>query len=160
MRIYTVHELAGAPVDGAGIVLVKEGFSWPAFLIAVPWLIFRQLWIPLAAFLAVTVLVAVLAEAAGLGPEGVTVCSAALQLLLAFEANDIRRWSLARKGYRTVGIVCGRTQGEAERDFFRRWHGPASASVRSPAPAVRPVWPRRRQREDHGVIGLFPKAEG
>jgi hypothetical protein len=160
MRIYTVHELAGAPVDGAGIVFVKEGFCWPALFFAVPWLIFRQLWLALAVFLVVTALVAALVEAAGLGPEGVTACSVALQLLLAFEANDIRRWNLARRGYRTIAVTGGRTQDEAERDFFRRWHGPASASVRSPAPAARPVWPRRRQQEDHGVIGLFPKAEG
>ena len=41
-RLYTVHLLDDASDDG--LVLVKEGFSWPAFFVAVPWALFHRMW--------------------------------------------------------------------------------------------------------------------
>ncbi|MDZ4381045.1 MAG: DUF2628 domain-containing protein [Parvibaculum sp.] len=162
MRIYTVHELPGAPLDGAGLVLVKEGFSFPAFLLSWVWLAFNRLWIALALWIGLTAVVSFLAERL-LGVEAAAVCSLALQLLLGFEGNDIRRWTLARKGYREIGISGGSSLEEAERRFFEKWDRPLD--VAPVAPLTAPVWPRRdavaaapANTAMHEVFGLFPEA--
>ncbi len=166
MRFYTVHERVGAPVDGNGIVFVREGFCWPALFLTIFWLGFQRLWLALALYVAAVLAVAALGEALRLDPQALAILSVALQVLLAAQANDIRRWTLRRNGYREIGLASGRTLSEAERDFFRRWDGPApapraparsSGSMMAPAGAV---WPRRSVDEDHGALGLFPRAEG
>lgn len=157
MRIYTVHELAGAPADGKGIVFVREGFSIPALVFTIFWLGFERLWLALAIYLAIAVAVTAAGSAIGLDGEVLGTVSLAMQVLLGASANDIRRWTLGRHGYREIGIAAGRTLTEAERDFFRRWDGPAHPVARTPS-ATAPVWPRRG--EDHGPLGLFPRAGG
>ncbi|ABS62856.1 conserved hypothetical protein [Parvibaculum lavamentivorans DS-1] len=162
MRIYTVHELQGAPLDGAGLVLVKEGFSFPAFLFSWAWLLWQRLWIAFGFWLLLVAATSFIVERL-LGAEAATVCSLALQLLLGFEANDIRRWTLERKGYRLTGIVGGSSLEEAERNFFARWDGPLEVVPAAPSEPG-PVWPRRAPpAETSGserIFGLFPKAGG
>ncbi|MEZ5775925.1 MAG: DUF2628 domain-containing protein [Hyphomicrobiaceae bacterium] len=59
MSLYTVH----APVppgdlsalDPADIVLVKDGFSWPAFMFGGLWLLVLGMWRELLAFLVLAV---------------------------------------------------------------------------------------------------------
>jgi hypothetical protein len=156
MRIYTVHELQGAPLDGAGIVLVKEGFSLPAFAFSWIWLLWHRLWVALALWIALLVAISLIAQNL-LGAEAIAICSLALQVLLGFEANDIRRWTLERKGYRMVGLAGGGNLEEAERAFFAKWD--RSLHVET-APAPMPVWGRRAEAASGDVTGLFPKAGG
>jgi hypothetical protein len=157
MRIYTVHERAGAPVDGEGLVFVKEGFSWPAFLFPLLWLLFQRLWLVLVLYLGVAFAVASAAEAVGLAPAAALAVSLSVQFLLGCEANDLRRWTLARRGSREIAVACGRTLAEAERDFLHRWQGPAASEAPRPVAHRTAVWPRG---EDNGPIGLFPRAGG
>jgi hypothetical protein len=157
MRIYTVHELAGAPADGKGVVFVREGFCVPALVFTVFWLAFERLWLALVIYVAAMIGVAVLAYVIG-NEDATLILTLALHVLLGVSAHDIRRWTLARNGYRDVGVAGGRTLEEAERDFFRRWDGPAQAMPSGSGSAKAPVWPRRP--EDHGALGLFPRAGG
>src|SRR3546814_4716129 len=83
------------------------------------------------------------------------ILSLAMQLFLGVSANDIRRWTLERQGYRDIGVAAGRTLEEAERDFFRRWTGHA-LTVAPTLSASAPVWPHRP--EEHQPLGLFPRA--
>jgi len=159
MRIYTVHELAGRPLDADGIVFVKEGFCWPAFFFGLFWALAHRLWLVVLGGFALLLIMSALLQYFGFGPEEAFVCSTAFQLLLGFEANDLRRWTLARKGYATAGIAAGRTLEEAEQHFFAHWSGPKADT--HPAPARRAVWPRRMSEQEGGaVLGLFPKAGG
>ena len=157
MRIYTVHELAGAPADGKGIVFLREGFSVPALVFTVFWLAFARQWLALAFYASAAIALAVLGEWAGVRPEVLMILSLAMQFFLGVSANDIRRWTLERHGYRDIGIAAGRTLEEAERDFFRRWTGHALTVAPTPA-AGAPVWPHRP--EEHQPLGLFPRAGG
>ena len=48
MRIWTVHLPRGSATTARtprAPVLVREGFSWGAFLFALPWLLLHRLWI-------------------------------------------------------------------------------------------------------------------
>lgn len=161
MRTYTVHELAGAPADGKGIVLVREGFSLPAAFFALLWLLYKRLWIAAALYFAFAMIVAVLARVMGFGDEAISIFSLVVQGFLGVAAHDIERWTLARQGYREIGIASGANLQDAERDFFRHWDGPIAASTPAHVkPLGAPVWPHREEPDAHGALGLFPRAGG
>jgi hypothetical protein len=109
MRVYSVHR---PPVGGthtppaareAGPLLIREGFSWGAFFFGPLWLLAQRLWLAALAWLVLVVLASLLSPWAGLG----------LQFLLAAEARNLRRWTLARRGWREVGVVAAPDQAWA-----------------------------------------------
>jgi len=161
MRIYTVHELVGAPADGKGIVLVREGFSWTAAVFNLFWLFFKKLWIAAALYLALVLLVVSAARLIGFSDEVISIFSLVLQGFLGAAAHDIERWTLVRKGYSEIGIASGRNLHDAERDFFRHWEGPVAANRPTASQSSKAsVWPHREAPDAHSAIGLFPRAGG
>ncbi|MBU1209922.1 MAG: DUF2628 domain-containing protein [Alphaproteobacteria bacterium] len=124
---YTVHESAKpapAAVERAdGFVFVKDGFNWWAFLFAPLWMLVNRLWL---AFLGYVVVAAVLGGILFLLDAGMawtTLVSLALNLIVAFEADSMQRWTLERKGWRMIGTVSGANMRECERRFLERWIG-------------------------------------
>ncbi|ONG53200.1 hypothetical protein BKE38_13015 [Pseudoroseomonas deserti] len=121
MRGWTVHLPAGMaamsprasvpatgaarsrPPAGPGLALVPEGFSFSAFLFGPLWLLRHGQWLAVLLWLAVAVLLALLLPEAlrdlGLG---------LLALLTGLQAQDIRRWTLARQGRPVAGVVLAR----------------------------------------------------
>jgi hypothetical protein len=89
-------------------VLVAEAFSWGAFVFGPLWLAAHRAWIP-----------AVLALAGGVGVGAATkpplqiVLGLALAWLLGLFGQDLRRWSLTRRGFVLTHVVAGRTADEA-----------------------------------------------
>lgn len=141
MRFYTVHENPGRKNEDDRVVLVREGFSLGGFFVPVLWAIYRRAWIVIPAYVALAGLVMVLLvmfnagrwtleyAAATLGSgmpfllaahphPGIAALAALIATLLGFEANDLRRFMLARRGYRVVDVVAGRSLVEAERAYF------------------------------------------
>ena len=158
MTVFTVHEPAGMRGRGDAaarrIVFVKEGFCWPAFLIAPVWLVYRRMWLVLLGFLAAGVALTGLER--WLRPDSslTTVVEFALLLLFALEANNLRRWNLRRRGYRMRAVVSGRDREECERKFFAAWLAempaePERSASRTVPPAVARATP--------SVIGMFPE---
>ena len=80
-----------------------------------------------------------------------------LALLVGFEAATLRRFTLARRGWRNVGIVVGDDVEAAERRFFDAWvEGRDGARcVTPPRPSAPPMLRRPAPASD--VIGLFPE---
>ncbi|QXM26096.1 DUF2628 domain-containing protein [Elioraea tepida] len=101
MTIWTVHARgAGEPV------LVREGFSPWAFLFAAPWFALKRMWLVLVLYLAGS---AILGVALAPLPEALAgACAVAVQLLIGWHARDLERWTLARKGFRMIGVVAAR----------------------------------------------------
>jgi len=98
MTVWTVHAKGTAQP-----VLVREGFSLWAFLFAAPWFALNGMWLVLVLYLAGGVVAG--AAMAGL-PEALSSGAALLlQLLIGFHARDLRRWTLARQGFRVIGVV-------------------------------------------------------
>jgi hypothetical protein len=116
MSIYTVHSRPDDEPDT--VVLVGEGFSWPAFAFTALWALTKGLW--LAAFILVC-LFALIASAASilrLGDGAALALQVAVSTILGLEAHNIRRWSLGRAGYREVATVGGNSLTEAELAYF------------------------------------------
>jgi hypothetical protein len=165
VTLYSVYEPPSEAQDledrADSLVFVKDGFSWPALFVPGLWLLYRRMWLELVLFLG---LFLVLGWVFGPSDAGQTMfgwLGLALVVLFAFEANDLRRAALERRGYRQMGTAAGSSRDDAELAFFRAWlprqergrqresapERPGSAGI--PAP--------RTSGEAEGVIGLFPR---
>ena len=60
--------------------------------------------------------------------------SLAINIIMGFEANDLLRWTYARRGYEEVGLVQGDDLDEAEIRFFSETALPAQPDVPPPPP--------------------------
>ena len=84
-----------------------------------------------------------------------------IALLVGFEAATLWRWTLARRGWKTLGFVVGEDRDIAEQRFYTAWVNRAPAppdDLPEPqygAPYATPV--RRGSPSPTDVIGLFPE---
>lgn len=164
---YTLHvapyATPGDPdaLDRANVV--RDGFSFWAFVAPPLWFLVHRHWI-----LALVVTLVLAGFWAGLRALGLPVgfallLNTLLWWLVGLEASTLRRWDYARQGRPTVDAVFAANEAEAEAKSFARWLEPAvkPGPVVPPAPptAIRslvPAWPRRNEPD---VIGMFPDLE-
>lgn len=116
MRIYTVHYRPEA--GGGDIVPVKEGFCWPALLFGPLWALWRRLWVVALGLVALIALLG--AAGAVLDLDVVTAAALSLGAAVAIggTANDLRRWTLERRGFSEEGVVMGFGEDSALRRFL------------------------------------------
>lgn len=141
MLSFTVHEPPHAPTDrtdrAESLVFVKDGFSWSAALFAPLWLLAHRLWWPFLGYVVLSGLFELLRWSTMVDPGWVTLAGIVLHILIGFEADTLRRWSLDRRGWRTLGSVSGRNAAECERRFFEQWL-PGQPLI-APAPSLKPL---------------------
>lgn len=122
MKLYSVHYRHEDAASLVGLaecaVLVKEGFCWPALLFGPVWLAWRGLWLALAFYVALMLVVVAIAMLTGLPNSAVSFIAMIINLLLALEGNGLCRWSLERRRYHERAIVAGGNLPEAEEHFF------------------------------------------
>jgi hypothetical protein len=83
MRVWTVHQRPAVTGKPARTVMVREGFSWWAAIFPLFWFLAKRLWIVAALYFA---------------------------LATGFEARNLQRWTLERRGFRLMGVVQGRDE--------------------------------------------------
>src|SRR5687768_7411566 len=130
MRTYTVHQKPfWATREGRdlseGVVVLADRFNWFAFLLPVVWAAWHRLWLVLVGVIVLGAAVEGGAYALGYDAVASGIVSAALALWLGFEANDLRRWTLRRNGWRDLGILVAASHDDAERRFFQSWRSAA-----------------------------------
>lgn len=130
MRVYTVHLRRPLLEPDRDVVLVKEGFSWPAFFFSVLWALWHRMWLVAFGLIVVQVVISIIAEAIDLGPVVDLILSVGFALIVGFCAGDLRRWTLARRGFVETGIVAGENASSAERRFYDRRPAVASELLR------------------------------
>ncbi len=129
MQVYTVHQGPSPAAGGDDVVFIHDGFSWPALIVPPLWALYRTLWAVLAGVAVVTLAIEAAARWSGAPLEVVVATTFAAALLFAFEANDLRRWTLRRRGFRDVGVVAGRSLSDAEQRFFEATHVSSSGML-------------------------------
>ena len=103
MRTYTAHMKPDhAPV------LVREGWSWGAFLFGPFWLARHRAWIPAILLLVLLVLL----RAALPGPAA-PIALLGVAWLMGLAGQDLRRWSLERRGYLMAHVLAARDEDTA-----------------------------------------------
>jgi Protein of unknown function (DUF2628) len=165
MSIYTVHQ---PPLRAADTLpapekfaFVRDSFSFWAFVAAVLWMLWHRMWLVLLIYVVVVVGADAALHYADVPAAVVAIVGLFGSLLVGLEAATLRRFTLARQGWKDVGIVSGHDRQDAEQRFFDAWvreagGKPAEAPARPPHPASSPV-PRMPQSPD--VIGLFPNPD-
>jgi Protein of unknown function (DUF2628) len=121
MRLYTVHIRPVAGDDDPDVVLVPEGFSWFAFLLAPAYAAWHREWLGLVVYLVLAVGLAYPLQALGMSETAQAAANLALSLIVGWHAGDWRRWRLGRRGYRLAAVVAGRGAADAEYRFFTHW---------------------------------------
>ncbi|MGF7158606.1 hypothetical protein FHS85_000216 [Rhodoligotrophos appendicifer] len=149
MKTFTVHHRERNPeailADPDGLEVVKEGFSWPAFFIPLLWLIYKRMWLVLVLFLVVNAALAVIGVLWPMPGAAETFVALAVNLFMGLQGNDLRRWTLARRGKAEVGVVMGDDLLAAEHRFFSLLASGLSAvtppvsRVAPPLPGIVPV---------------------
>ncbi len=158
MSVYTVHQPplreAEAAADPARFVFVRDGFHLWAFLLTPLWILWHRLWLVLLLFIALNLVIGVALYFAGASGGVKFAIAVLIGLLAGFEAATLRRWTLARRGWTTLGVVVGDDVESAERRFFADWLArvPETAAVPQPPP----VAAIRRMPPAQDIIGLFP----
>ncbi len=117
-KIYTAHvnDAAADPADA--LVLVREGFSVAAFLIGLPWLLYRRLWFAAACYIGLWVALGMWTMVLGMHPVTAMCIQLFLQLMLGFHARDLERLKLSRRGWRFAGIVVAENDLAAEQRYY------------------------------------------
>jgi hypothetical protein len=163
MSIYTVHQPPLGTADtlpaAEKIAFVRDGFSFWAFLVAVLWMVWHRMWLVLLIYVVAITAVDTAMYYADVPAAIVAVAGLLGSVLVGIEASTLRRFTLARRGWKNVGIVSGHDREDAEQRFFTAWvreasAKPAEASARAPLPVLSAT-PRVPQSPD--VIGLFPQ---
>lgn len=161
MPTYTVHQPPaknGAAVDPQRFVFVRDGFHFWAFLLTLPWLIYRRLWLVLLCYVLVTGAFSVVFFV--LRTSGAVEAAVGLLIGLFFglEAATLRRWTYRRRGWSNIGVVVADDYEDAERRFFGEW------VTREPSPQIvrdassPPSMPRDTPAATD-IVGLFPQPE-
>jgi Protein of unknown function (DUF2628) len=156
MAVYTVHEPPRRNDDTLAhtdrFAFVRDGFSWPAFLFAPLWMARHRLWLALIVYLLVVFALGAATRVLGVG-DWVLVIGLLVALLVGFEASTLRRYGLARLGWKILGVVVGDDLESAERRFFDAW-----VVGRVPRPAPTPPASGPAAPVPSGpIIGLFPE---
>lgn len=159
----TVHERDNGEADIAAradaIVFVREGIAWWALVFPILWLLYHRLWLMVLLYLVVMLALTGVMTILEL-PELIGgVATMLVSFLLALEGNDLRRWTLARKGFAQVDVTTGRDRQECEQRFFEDWLPRQGAHERQLR--VLRAGSGADSKPDNGaddVIGLFPEA--
>jgi hypothetical protein len=125
MRSYTVHRrrrtLGNPEAEAEATVFVRDGFSWPAFVVPVLWALYHRLWLVLVGYAVIAAGLNFAVTAAGFPNATNAIVSFAIQVLFAAEAHDLRRWTLARRGHDIAAVIIAEGLDEAETRYFREW---------------------------------------
>jgi uncharacterized protein DUF2628 len=160
MRAYTVHAPPREPAEPERFVFVKDGFCWPALFLSILWILWHRMWLTLMGYVIYILVLAWIERLTG--ETNATIIGLLGALLFALEANNIRRLSLANRGWRDLGGSYGRDLQEAEIRFFTKWNRPPpgrESGERREAVARAAFMPVRRSDADDPILGLFPEPE-
>src|ERR1700730_12799630 len=161
MSVYTVHippsTRRGSASGPERFVFVRDGFYFWAFLLTPLWMLWHRLWLVLLIYVIVAAGIQNAVHFAGVGVAGSALAMLLIAFLVGVEASTLRRFTLARRGWRQVGVVGGSNTEAAERRFFDAWadarpgrrgEPPASPSAPPPVPSI---------PQSPDIVGLFPE---
>lgn len=161
MATYTIHQ---PPLrddeessDPDRFVFVRDGFYFWALTFGPIWMLRHRLLLVLLLYVLFLGLVGIALWLVGANPVTFLIVHYLISLLVGIEAATLRRWTLARRGWKTLGVVVADELESAERRFFDAWveHDEPTASPPPPPPQH-----SRRIPPPPDVIGLFPEPGG
>jgi hypothetical protein len=163
MSVYTVHEPplrnGTAAPSPERFVFVRDGFYFWAFLLTPLWLLWHRLWLILLIYLVMIFGLEQAMHYAGVDAAGRSLVMLLIGFLIGLEASTLRRFTLARRGWRNVGLVSGTNMEAAERRFFNDWAAPGQGRSSGGAGHLPPPPPPSPAPTFYTppIVGLFPE---
>jgi hypothetical protein len=160
MATFTLHVPPGSyPGEIAALEdarLVRDGFSWGAFVFSFLWFFWNRLWLAGIAVLIGVIALQIAVSFLPIGPLAPFWSLVLYSLLVGLEASSLERWTHERRGRAAVALVSARNEAEAEEKSFSQWLDQRTESVPHPAPlAVSPS----NSSPAGPALGLFPIEE-
>ena len=143
---------------GERFKFVRDGFSWPAFILGPVWMLFHRLVLVLIVWLAIVFALGVAMRLLGVPSGTASVVFLLLALLIGLEASSLQSWTLHRRGWREIGVVVADELEAAERRFFDELRDRDPAGFGAPVQGRIAMLDRTQGGPD--VIGLFPEPRG
>jgi hypothetical protein len=135
---------------------VRDGFYFWAFALTPIWMLWHRLWLVLLVYIIVAVGADSALQYASIGAGGILAIELLIAFLIGVEASTLRRFTLARRGWKNVGVVAGDGVESAERRFFDALADlPSKAADQASASSLQPP-STPRVPQPTGIIGLFP----
>jgi len=113
---------AGACAD---FIVLRDGFSWLAFLFGPLWLLYHRMWVEAAVFTTMWLAMMLLPPMTG------TVGSLLLSVLLGLEGNMLRQRALLRRGHVQRGVLVAHDAQEALALVLQQPASPPGEAVRT-----------------------------
>lgn len=156
-KSFTVHLGPSSAAKGGdpAVEIVPDTFTPIAFVL--PWVYFlrERMWLETLAYLVLLGLLIGGSFLLGLPDIVRPIVTLLTGLLFGLEAPSLKRWHLARRGYREAAVIVAANKDEAE----RRWFDEADAR-RAPPPSMLSGAPTSVPRAGpQAVFGLFPEAD-
>ncbi|ESX49537.1 hypothetical protein X727_27300 [Mesorhizobium sp. L103C119B0] len=151
MAIYVVMEPPGRTEAADATVLVRDGFSWLAFLVAPLWLAWHRLWIEAALAFVAMGLISVLGQWLGLDWAG-SALSLLVSLYIGLEGQGLRIAALRRRGWHEWGVVEADNPDDA--DIRQTLDAEALADEPAPLPRIVPDASLARPTQTGLTLGL------
>ena len=117
-KIYTVYEKPEAAEPTDRLIMLKEGFTFLAFIFGGIWLLAKRQWVLWLGFVIVAIALCTVCHAFHLPPVANILAMIWLQLMLGYHASDLRAWRLTRRGYRFAGILAAESSMHAQRRYY------------------------------------------
>jgi hypothetical protein len=129
-------------------LFVRDGFSWGAFLLPLPWMLYRRLWLITALSVVALLVVSLVAEEFGL--EGLSIAfGLILSLWTGFEGGHLRAMHLEKKCWRIEDVINAPDLDTAEALYFE-----ALADTAPTPSSVRPYLPEGRADAPRPTVAL------
>jgi len=118
MKIYTVHLRRQGLDPDRDLVLVREGFSFMAFLFSILWLLWHRLWLAAVIVFAAQMVIAGLVYWLSANEPAILIVDIFTSIVVGLIAHDLQRWKLGQTGYVEQGVVSGRNKDDATRRYL------------------------------------------
>ncbi|NQV58932.1 MAG: DUF2628 domain-containing protein [Alphaproteobacteria bacterium] len=126
MKLFAVHIRRHGLDPDRDVVLVKEGFSWPAFFLSFVWALWHRMWWVAIGFLAAQGVVSLGVYVLRPDPATQMVVVLGLAVLIGWIANDLRQKVLTEQGFALTAVASGTSTEAAYHRFLD--HEPAFAA--------------------------------
>ena len=118
LQVYSIHVPPPYSAAEREPEAVRDGFSFPAFLLTVIWVLAHRMWLCALALSGICLVLALAALLLGIDAAGQAIVSLAFMAWVGMEAQDWRRAALARQGWREVGVVTAESADGALRRYW------------------------------------------
>ena len=117
-KIFNAYEKPEAAEPTERVELLREGFSFFAFVLNFFWLIFNRMWWVLLGYVALMLALGMTVQVLQLPETTMMLLQTFINLLLGFHAYDLQGWVLKRKGYRLAGVLVAESELAAQRRYY------------------------------------------